>query len=61
MFRRAAMPVRVRKVGSAIPLAAAFAKLLSALVAGFIYARNCLAELFLGFYGRCVHGHLRGV
>ena len=41
------MPVGVRKMSLAIPLAAARAKLLSAVVAGFIYAGNCLTKLFL--------------
>src|SRR5437879_13007487 len=54
------MPVRVRKMSPAIPLTAALAKLLSAAVAGFIHARYCLTELFLGFYGCCVHRILHG-
>src|SRR5260370_18197051 len=54
------MPVRVRKMSPAIPLAGALAILLSALVAGFIHARNCLTELFFGFYGCCVHRILHG-
>src|SRR5258708_19530834 len=54
------MPVRVRKMSPAIPLTAARAILLSALVAGFIHARNRLTELFLGFYGCCVHRILHG-
>jgi len=41
-------------------LAAALAILLGAVVAGFIHARDCLTELFLGFYSRCVHGILHG-
>jgi hypothetical protein len=60
LFGRAWMPVRVRKMSPAIPLAAARAILLSALVAGFIHARNCLTVLFLGFYSGCVHGILHG-
>src|SRR5260370_11557409 len=54
------MRVRVRKMSPAIPLAGALAILLSALVAGFIHARNCLTELFFGFYGCCVHRILHG-
>src|ERR1700730_1648499 len=61
LFRGARMPVRVRKMSSAIPLTAALARLLSALVAGFIHARNCLTGLFLGFYGCCVHRILHGM
>src|SRR6266481_6396507 len=60
LFRCAWMPVGVRKMSPAIPLTAALARLLSALVAGFIHARYCLAELFFGFYGRCVHRILHG-
>src|SRR5882762_10508639 len=52
------MPVRIGKVSPAIPLAAALAVLLSAVVAGFIHARNCLTKLFLGFCCCCVHGIL---
>src|SRR5260370_36717537 len=52
------MPVRVREMSPAIPLAAALAVLLSAVVAGFIHARNCLTKLFLGFCCCCVHGIL---
>src|SRR5260370_26475694 len=54
------MRVRVRKMSPAIPLAGALAILLSALVAGFIHARNCLTELFFGFYGCFVHRILHG-
>src|SRR5260370_33646626 len=54
------MRVRVRKMSPAIPLAGALAILLSALVAGFVHARNCLTELFFGFYGCCVHRILHG-
>jgi hypothetical protein len=60
LFGRARMPVRVRKMGPAIPLTAALAILLSAVVTRFIHARNCLTELFLGFYGCCVHRILHG-
>src|SRR5260370_24511394 len=60
LFRSARMPVRVREMSSAIPLAAALAILLSALVAAFIRARNCLTELFFGFHGCCVHRILHG-
>jgi hypothetical protein len=60
LFGRASMPVRVGEMGTAIPLAAALAILLSAVVAGFIHARNCLTELFLRFNGCCVHGILHG-
>jgi hypothetical protein len=56
----ARMPIRVRKMGPAIPLTALLAILLSAMVAGFIHPRNRLAELFLGFYGCCVHRILHG-
>src|SRR5258708_38915822 len=52
------MPVRIGKVSPAIPLAAALAVLLSAVVAGFIDARNCLTKLFLGFCCCCVQGIL---
>jgi hypothetical protein len=38
LFGRARMPVRVRKMSPAIPLAAALAVLLGAEVAGFIHA-----------------------
>jgi len=41
------MPVRVREMSPAIPLAAARAILLSTVVAGFIHTGNCLTELFL--------------
>src|SRR6266849_2524942 len=44
LFRCARMPVRIRELSAAKPLAAALAILLSALVARFIYARNCLTE-----------------
>jgi hypothetical protein len=33
---------------------------LGALVAGLIHARDCLTELFLGFYRGCVHDILHG-
>src|SRR5258708_29428964 len=52
------MPVRIGKVSPAIPLAAALAVLLSAVVAGFIHARSRLTKLFLGFCCCCVHGNL---
>src|SRR6266849_32231 len=42
LFGSARMPVRVGEMRPAIPLAAAFAILLSAMVAGFIHARNRL-------------------
>jgi hypothetical protein len=58
LFGCASVPVRVGEMRAAKPLAAAFAELLGAMIAGFIHARNCLAELFLGFYGCCVHGIL---
>jgi hypothetical protein len=54
------MPIRVWEMSLAIPLAATLAILLSAMVTGFIHVRNCLAELFLGFYGCCVHRILHG-
>jgi hypothetical protein len=60
LFGCARMPVRVGKMSPAIPLAAALAILLSAVVAGFIHARDCLTELFLRFNGCCVHGILHG-
>src|SRR6266567_3003284 len=60
LFGRAGMPVRVGKMTPAIPLATALAILLSAMVARLIHARNCLAELFFGFYGCCVHRNLQG-
>src|SRR5713226_6678048 len=53
------MPVRIGEMSAAIPLAAARAILLSAAVAGFIHARNCLTKLLLGFCCCCVHGILR--
>src|SRR6266850_6943291 len=58
LFGCAGVPVRVGEMRPAKPLAAAFAKLLGAMIAGFIHARNCLTELFLGSYGCCVHGIL---
>src|SRR5713101_32558 len=58
LFGCTRMPVRIGKVSPAIPLAAALAVLLSAVVAGFIDARNCLTKLFLGFCCCCVHGIL---
>jgi hypothetical protein len=54
------MPVRVRKMCAAIPLAATLAILLSAVVAGFIHTRNCLTWLFFGLYGCCLHVILHG-
>jgi hypothetical protein len=54
------MPIRVREMSPAIPLTALLAILLSTMVAGFIHARNCLTELFLGFYGCRVHRILHG-
>ena len=60
LFGCARMPVRVRKMSPAIPLTTALAILLSAVVAGFIHARDCLTELFLGFYSGCVHDILHG-
>src|ERR1700731_5350428 len=60
LFRRAWVPVGVRKMSPAIPLTAARAMLLSVLVAGFIHTRNCLTELFFGFCGCCVHRILHG-
>jgi hypothetical protein len=54
------MPIRVREMSPAIPLTALLAILLSTMVAGFIHARNCLTELFLGFYGCCIHRILHG-
>src|SRR5437588_2347586 len=50
------MPLRVRVMRAAEPLAAALAKLLSALIAGFIHARNSLTRMFLRLYGGC-SGH----
>src|SRR5437660_10073927 len=58
LFGCTRMPVRIGKVSPAIPLAAALAVLLSAVVAGFIDARNCLTKLFLGFCCCCVQGIL---
>jgi hypothetical protein len=60
LFGCARMPVRVGEMGPTIPVTAALAILLSAVVAGFIDAGNCLTELFLGFYGCCVQGILHG-
>jgi len=60
LFGRARMPVRVRKMSPAIPLTAALAILLGAVVTRFIHARNCLTELFLGFYACRVHCILHG-
>ena len=54
------MPVRVGEMNLAVPVTAALAILLSAAVAGFVHARNCLTKLFFGFYGRCSHGILHG-
>src|SRR6267378_3663888 len=60
LFGCAGMPVRIREMSPAKPLTAARAKLLSALTARLIHARDCLTELFLGFYGCCVHNTLHG-
>ena len=60
LFGCARMPVRVREMSPAIPLAAALAILLGASVTGFIDARNCLAELCFGFNGCCIHRILHG-
>jgi hypothetical protein len=49
------MPVGVGKMSPAKPQAAALAILLSTLAAGFVHARDSLAELFFGFHGCCVH------
>jgi hypothetical protein len=54
------MPIRVWEMRPAIPLTALLTILLSTMVAGFIHARNRLTELFLGFYGCCVHRILHG-
>jgi hypothetical protein len=54
------MPVRVGEMNLAVPVTAALTILLSAVIAGFVYARNCLTKLFFGFYGRCSHGILHG-
>ena len=51
LFGCARMPVGIREMSPAIPLAAALTILLGASVAGFIHARNCLTKLFFGFYG----------
>src|SRR5215467_14807903 len=51
----AGMPLGVGKVRAAEPLAAALAILLSAVVAGFIHARDSLAGLFLWLDGWCRH------
>src|SRR5438874_2958183 len=60
LFGCARMPVRVREMSPAIPLAAALAILLGASVTGFIDARNCLTELCFGFNGCCIHRILHG-
>jgi hypothetical protein len=54
------MPVRVGEMSLAIPVTAALAILLSAVIAGFIHVRNRLTKLFFGFYGCCSHGILHG-
>jgi hypothetical protein len=51
LFGSAGMPIRVGKMSLTIPLTAPLAILLSAMVARFIHPRNCLTDLFLGFYG----------
>src|SRR5215472_1002875 len=60
LLGRAGMPLGVRKVRAAEPLPAALAILLSAVVAGFIHARNSLTGLFLGFDGWRRHRFLLG-
>ena len=56
----AGMPLGVGVVRAAEPLAAALAILLSAFVAGLVYARNPLAGLFLGLNGWSRHRFLLG-
>src|SRR6266702_1084378 len=60
LLGRARMPLGVGVMRAAEPLAAALAILLSDLVAGFVYARNSLAGLFLGLNGWSRHRFLRG-
>ena len=55
---RARMPIGIRIVCAAKPLAAALAKLLALVVAGLVHARNALAELLFGLYGGSRHGFL---
>ena len=54
----ARMPVGVRVMGAAKPLAAALAELLALFVAGLVDAGNALAELLFGLYGGSRHGFL---
>ncbi len=54
----ARMPIGVRVMRAAEPLAAALAELLALVVAGFIDAGNALAELLFGLYGGSRHGFL---
>jgi hypothetical protein len=60
LLGRAGMPLGVGVVGAAEPLAAALAILLSAFVAGLVYARNSLAGLLLGLKGWSRHRFLLG-
>jgi hypothetical protein len=46
------MPIGIGEVSAAIPLSATLAVLLSGPVARLIDARNSLAKLFFGLYGR---------
>src|SRR5690242_12393075 len=61
LFRRATMPLGIGVMRAAEPLVAVLAKLLSALIAGFIHARHSLTSVFLRLYGGgSGHGVLLG-
>ena len=55
---RARMPIGIRIVCAAKPLATALAELLALVVAGFIHTGDALAELLFGLYGGSRHGFL---
>jgi len=54
------MPVGVRKMEPAVPLAAARAELFGGLGAGLIHVGYSLTLLFLRLYGCCIHRVLHG-
>src|SRR5215469_9522017 len=60
LFGRASMPLGVGVMRAAKPLATALAVLLSAFVAGLVYARDSLTGLFLGLKGWSGHRFLLG-
>ena len=55
---RARVPVGVRIMCAAEPLAAALAELLALFVAGLVHAGDALTELLFGSYGGSRHGFL---